>query len=233
MLFATCSKPKKEETAKDETDGLVKTYGKDGNLFSEITMKGGKRNGISRNYFKNGKIRVEANYKDDVKDGVYKQFYDDGTLSMNYEYKQDRLHGLSKKFRQDGTLAGEARFENDNPCTGLVEYYLNGAKKEDYPRIIIETEDKLRDMGLFHLNIRLNNDSKPVKFYKGQLSPSGCFDKDKADEISPDRYGKIKVTYYLSPGDFRMEEVHIVGVLKTTQGNSYLMTATYNLSITN
>ena len=232
-LLIACSKPKKEQAANDETDGLVKTYGKDGNLFSEITMKDGKRNGISRNYYKNGRISIEANYKDDVKDGVFKQYYEDGTLSMNFEYTNNRLNGLSKKFRQDGTPAWEARFENDKPCTGLVEYYLNGSLKTDYPRIIIEQEDRLRDLGEYSLIVRLNNDSKPVKFYKGQLSASGCFDQDKAEELYLDRDGKFKLTYYLSPGDFQMEEVHLVGVLKTAQGNSYLMTRSYNLSITN
>ncbi len=233
VFLMSCSKSKQEKAVGDEDNGLVKTYGKDGNLFSEITMKDGKRNGISRNYYKNGKISVEANYKDDVKDGIFKQYYDDGTLSMNYEYKEDRLNGISKKFRKDGTPAWEARFENDKPCTGLVEYYLNGTLKEEYPRIIIQAEDRLRDLGEFYLNIRLSTDETPVKFYKGRLSASGCFDPDKAEEIYPERDGKFKLSYYLSPGDFRMEEIHIVGVLKTAQGNKYLMTTTYNLSITN
>lgn len=233
-ILGGCHEQKKvQDDDPEKKDGIVKSYRKNGKLFSEITMKGGKRNGISRNFFPDEKVSVEAYYKDDKKDGLYKQFYEDGTLMKEIEYKEDHIEGLSKKFRNDGKPAWQARFSNDSPCSGLVEYYLNGTKKTEYPTIVIETVDRLKDLGEFNLNLRLSDGSSTVTFYEGQLTPSGCLDKDKARMIYAPKKGKATLEYHLAPGGFVMEEIHIIAVVKTAQSNNYITTRSYNLSITN
>jgi hypothetical protein len=231
-IASACSHKKNQENDPDKDDGIIKSYRKNGTLFSEITKKGGKRNGISRNFFDDGKISVEADYKDDKKDGVYKQFYKDGTLMKEIEYKEDQLNGFSKKFRDDGKPAWQAKFSMDSPCDGLVEYYLNGTKKTEYPSIVIESTDRLRDLGVFTLNIRMSDGTTTVDFYEGQLTASGCFDATKARKLfSPN--GKAILDYHLVPGGFVMQEVHVIAVVKTAQSNSYITTRSYNLAINN
>jgi len=233
-IALSCTPHKKaQEDDPQKKDGVIKSYRKNGTLFSEVTMKNGLRNGVSRNFFANEKVSIEANYKDEKKDGVYRQFYEDGTLMKEIEYKEDLIDGLSKKFRNDGKPAWQARFRNDSPCLGLVEYYLNGTKKTEYPTIVIETVDRIKDLGEFTLNIRMSDGTTTVTFYEGQLTPSGCFDQLKTREIVPQKKGKCSLEYHLVPGTFVMEELHIIAVVKTAQSNSYVATTSYNLSISN
>ena len=232
-ITLSCSHKKTQEDDPQKKDGIIKSYRKNGTLFSEVTMKNGVRNGMSRNFFANEKVSIEANYKDDKKDGLYRQFYENGTLMKEIEYKENQIDGLSKKFRDDGKPAWQARFTNDSPCSGLVEYYLNGTKKTEYPTIVMESVDRLKDLGEFTLTIRLSDGSTTVTFYEGQLTPSGCFDKIKSREIYTPKKGKCSLEYHLVPGAFVMEELHIIAVVKTAQSNSYITTTSYNLSISN
>jgi hypothetical protein len=235
LLTAVGCTPHKKMADDDpeKKDGVIKAYRKDGKLFSEITMKDGKKNGVSRNFYPNERVSLEVNYKDGKKDGLFKQFYEDGTLMKEIEYRQDRLNGLSKKFRSDGSPAWQAHFYNDMPCAGLVEYYLNGTQKKEYPSIVIEPVDRLKDFGEFILNIRLSDGSSTVTFYQGELTASGCLDREKVSEIFALKKGKCSLEYHLAPGGFVMEEIHLIAVVKTAQSNSYLITRSYNLSINN
>lgn len=233
VTTVACTHKKAQEDDPEKKDGITKSYRKNGSLFSEITMKEGKRNGISRNFFANGKVSVEAYYKDDKKDGIFKQFYEDGTLMKEIEYKEDQVNGFSKKFRDDGRPAWQAKFSMDSPCNGLVEYYLNGTKKTEYPSIVIEATDRLKDLGEFTLNIRLSDGTTTVSFYEGQLTASGCLDIAKARKIYSPKMGTAILDYHLVPGGFVMEEIHIIAVVKTAQSNSYITTRSYNLAINN
>lgn len=233
VCFLVACSEKKKESKPAEDHGVVKSYRADGKLFSEITMMDGKRNGIARNYYSNGKISEEGTYKDDKKDGVYKLFYEDGTLMKETEYKENQLNGWTKKYRADGTQAWQAKFENDMPCANLVEYYLNGTKKTDYPTIVFEPVDRLKELGEFTLKMHLSDRSSVVTFYQGQLTPSGCFDESKTAQVFSEKKGEGRLDYDLGPGGFRMEEIKIIAVVKTVQGNKYITTATYNLAINN
>jgi len=227
-------KPKKETGNKSSvTDGVEKTYNPTGELFSEVTMKDGKRNGMARDYFKNGKVFTEVNYKEDKRDGTFKQYYDDGTISKEIDYKDDLQDGWSKKYRKDGTKAWQARFTKDMPCSDLTEYYLNGARKTEYPRIVIEPIDELRELGDYTLKISMSDKTNTVTFYEGKLTSEGCFDRNKVHEIFPRQNGFCKLHFHLAPGGFLMEEISIIAVVKTQQGNSYITTRSYNLAINN
>jgi len=232
-ITLSCSHKKTQEDDPQKKDGIIKSYRKNGTLFSEVTMKNGVRNGMSRNFFANEKVSIEANYKDDKKDGLYRQFYENGTLMKEIEYKENQIDGLSKKFRDDGKPAWQARFSNDSPCSDLVEYYLNGTKKTEYPTIVMESIDRLKDLGEFTLNIRLSDGSTTVTFYEGQLTATGCLDISKCREIYTPKKGKCSLEYHLVPGAFVMEELHLIAVVKTAQSNTYITTTSYNLSISN
>lgn len=236
LIFLFDCSPKKKNPVDDDPnkkDGMIKAYRKDGKLFSEVMMKDGKRNGLSRNFYGDEKVSLEIYYKDDKKEGLFKQYYEDGTLSKEAEYKEDKLDGVSKKYRKDGTMAWQARFTQDNPCAELTEYYLNGSKKTDYPSIVINAIDNLRNEGEYDLKISMSDKTTTVSFYEGTLSPEGCFDPRKANKIYPQEKGIATLNYYLGPGGFMMKELKIIAVVKTNQSNSYITTRVYNLAINN
>lgn len=234
LVLLSCDQPKKKKAAENEkvTNGVQKTFRKDGQLLAEVTMKGGKRNGTAKNYFPNGKVSLEMNYTDGKREGKSKRFYEDGKLFSETEYKNDKMSGERKKYRDDGKLMSVARFENDLPCSGLIEYHLDGTKKTDYPKIVFTPVNKLSE-GIYQLRVSLSNGAKSVKFYRGDLSSSGCFDSRKADAIRLIGNGVGEIDYDLMPGQFAMEEVHVVAIYGTAMGNEYYTTGIYNLSIRN
>jgi hypothetical protein len=234
LVLFSCDHPKKKMTQENEkvTDGIQKSYRKDGKLLSEVTMKGGKRNGIAKNFFPNGKMSLEMNYVDGKREGKSKRFYEDGKLYSETEYKNDKMNGERKKYRDDGKLMSVSRFENDLPCSGLIEYHLDGTRKIDYPKIVFSTVNNLSE-GIYRLKVSLSNGAKSVKFYRGNLTPSGCFDARKADAIRLVNEGVAEIDYDLMPGQFAMEEVAVVAIYKTNLGNDFFVTGVYNLSIRN
>jgi hypothetical protein len=235
VFLAACSTSSTKKSNDDSIveNGISRTFKKDGKLFSENTLKNGKKTGASKTYYDNGKIWQEENYENDKRNGLTKQYYEEGTLSKVTNYKEDLLDGISQKFRKDGIQAWEARYERGMPCNGLKEYYTNGKLKTDYSTIVIDVVDDLRNSGVYKLKLHLSDNSKSVKFYKGYLTQTGCFDKSKVEELYPNKDGKAELVYFLSPSEFKMEEIGIIAVVETIQDNYFLATRFYNLSITN
>lgn len=234
LALFSCDQPKKKKADENEkvTDGVQKTYRKDGKLLAEVTMKGGKRNGVAKNYFPNGKVSLEMNYASGKREGKSKRFYENGKLYSETEYKNDKMSGERKKYRDDGRLMSVARFENDLPCNGLVEYHLDGTKNTESPLIIFTPVNNLSE-GIYKLKVVLSNGAKGTKFYRGSLSATGCFDARLADPIRLIGDGVGEIDYDLSPGQFVMEEVKVVAKYNTTLGNEFYVTGVYNLSIRN
>jgi hypothetical protein len=234
ILAIGCSKKKKiENDDPNKKDGVIKTYRPNGQLLSEVTMKDGKRNGISRRYYSNDTVSLEVYYTDDKMNGLYKQYYEDGKPMKEIEYKDDQMDGLNKKFRKEGGQAWQARFSMNEPCLGLVEYYLNGTQKTSYPYIVFETVDRLRQEGYFVLRIRMSDNTTTVSFYEGNLSDTGCFNEKLASKLFMRDKGIAIKDYHLIPGGFVMEEIHVIAIVKTAQSNSYITTSHYNLAINN
>jgi hypothetical protein len=232
-LFS-CDPPHKKESKKNEhlKDGVNKTFRKNGKLLAEITMKGGKRNGVAKNYFPNGNVSLEMNYEEGKREGKSVRFYEDGKIYSESFYKNDKLSGERKRYRDDGKLMSVAKFENDNPCQGLIEFRLDGTKKTDFPSIRFDPVDDL-SQGIYKIRISMSDKSRGVKFFEGTLSASGCFDSNKVQGIRSVSDGVGELSFELLPGQFLMEELHVIAKVKTILGNEYYATATYNLSIRN
>lgn len=234
LALIACDAPKDKKAKKQEPvkDGINRTFRKDGSPLAEINMKGGKKHGIAKNFFPNGKLSLEMNYVEGKREGKSTRYYQDGKVYQESFYKNDKLNGERKRYREDGKLMSVSRWEDDLPCSGLVEYHLDGSKKTDYPSIRFVPVDHLSD-GYYLLQMSMSNNVRAVNFYAGRLTPSGCFDLKKLDGIRTSQNGVGELRFDLYPGQFMMEEIHVVAKVKTVLGNEYYTTGTYNLSIRN
>ena len=127
-------------------DGLVKEYGKNGQLFWEGNYKENKLNGLSKDYAgKNRSLTFEANYKDDKLNGISKfylydgklssasnykdgelenrrEYYKSGQLKVETNYKSGKRNGMSIYFYENGQLIAEVNYKNDKQ-DGITKIY--------------------------------------------------------------------------------------------------------------
>lgn len=213
-------------------DGVAKSFYKGGKLHSEIVYKDGKKTGKAIEYYKNGGKSLEIDYKNGIKHGNVKRFFENGQLSELILYVDGKKNGVQKKWRENGKLVTEAPYMNDLPCQGLKEYLLDGSIKMNYPSIIITPINKLDTQGLYILRLTLSNKSRNVSYAKGILN-SECI-SDALDPIFFDENtGVGEIRYYLSPGEFKMEEINIIAKVKTLLGNVKIIQKSYNVAIDN
>ena len=234
-LFSACDGLQKTEVgdkkSKSKKDGLVKQFYKNGKIRSAINYKGGRKNGLAISYYKDGTPKQEIEYVEDKKHGVAKTYYENGKLFQKTPYENGVKHGVREKYRQNGKLMAEIPYHNGKACKGLKEYLLNGKPKKQYPVIKIQAIDKLIQNNRYILKVKMSDDSKSVKFYKGSLT-DGCLGEGLL-ALSTPTPGVLELVYNMPPGTFTMEELNFIAETKTKLGNPYIVQKKYNLAIEN
>lgn len=234
VLVLGCESNKEHEDKKaKQSDGLVKSYSKDGKLTAEINYKNGKREGIGKSYYKNGNVQLEIPYKDGKREGVVKRFFENGKIFKETEFVMDAQSGIQKTYKENGEIKSETRYEAGEPCMGLKEYLLNGSLKKKYPTIVSKVVDRVKERGEYIIYLSLSDGSGRVKFYKGDLSKTGCLTNRLIPLPFNPRTKQGELKYTLPVGSFIMEEVNIVAEVTTLGGNSYLTQKKLNVATDN
>lgn len=234
IIGLSCEPPKKDlKKSTGKNDGLVKSYSKDGKLLSEINYKDGVRDGIGKSYYKNGNIQLYIPYVMGKRHGVVKRYYESGKIYKETEFSDDRETGTQKTYKENGKLRSEARLEDGEPCIGLKEYLLDGTVKKKYPTIVSKVVDKVRVSGEYFVYLSLSDGYGRVKFYRGELSKTGCLTNRLVPLPFNQKSKQGELKYTIPVGGFLMEEVNIVAEITTLAGNSYLMTKKLNVAIDN
>lgn len=211
-----------------------------------------KKSGLRKQRYPNGNLRSSVNYKDDIREGDAKSYYDNGQVKLTMTYKDGKKEGKSIFYRKNGKLYRESNykigqldgirtvFSNDKikakipykkgkPGIGLKEYLVNGKLKTSYPKIIVKPIDNRQSSGKYILDIYFSKTHPKDEFYMGELL-DGKFVHDGLMRLSGTKgHGIFKIP--IMPGVFIMKKMKIIGVHNTLQGNPYVTTRTYNLSI--
>jgi hypothetical protein len=239
IINGSCDqRPKKsKKSSKSSTDsvktGLVKALFDNGKVRAEIKYKDGKKHGVAKEYFKEGGLFQEISYENGVKNGTAKRYHKNGKPYQSTDYKMGKMHGKQIKYRENGQLASEANYMQDEPCSGLVEYTLEGSKKKKYPSIIIKPIDNLLSHNKYILRIEMSDKAKAVEYYTGNLTKEGCFGESAQKIWGKIVNGSIDVEYNVPPGMFIMERINIIARVKTPQGKYYVTQRAYNVAAEN
>jgi len=228
----TKKKNVKPVKSSDVTDGLKKYYNKEGKLKTEVTILNGKRDGVAKTYY-NGKVSLAMNYKAGRREGASKRYYRDGTIYQETFYKDDKMDGERKKYRENGTLMSSARYERDFPCSGLKEILQNGEVKDKYPSLIIMGNDRLKQEGVYKINLSLTAKVRSVNYYIGNLSATGCLPGSTITVETNSKKDIGIVRYNLPPGGFMMQELNFIAEIETVMGNTYITQKKFFVSIQN
>lgn len=214
--------------SKGKFTGLREQHYSSGKIRSAVNYIKGVKNGSAKNFYENGKVKLEMNYEDGKRNGKSFYYYENGDLYRESNYKNDKLYGIRKVYSGD-KLKSETPYKNGEPGKGLKEYLLNGKLKTKYPKILVKPIDKRLTQGTYILDIYFSDSNIKDEFYFGKLK-DGIFVHSKMESITVNR-GHGKFTAHIPPGNFIMKKLDIVGVHITKQGNPYVTTRTYNLSI--
>ena len=74
---------------------VKKEFWPNGNIRTEISMKGGTYNGPSKWFFEDGTLQMECVYKDDKLNGTMVRYYGTGTKKEQITYKDNKPEGDS------------------------------------------------------------------------------------------------------------------------------------------
>jgi len=227
---------------------------------SEKTQTGDStaKNGEVRSLFPNGKLKSIVNYKDNIKVGISKTFYETGEKQYEIPYVNGKKHGLvkwfyksgklyrlttfvhgvkqgiQKKYWEGGKLKSEILFDNNRMCSGLKEY-TNSGKQKTTPRIVIKHVNLLKETGMYHLELSLDNSYKSVQFFIGELEDGKCFPL-KVNKVMNEletRKGKAVFKFSIPKGHNIDREIPVVARVKSPYLNYYILSAKANVSVRN
>jgi antitoxin component YwqK of YwqJK toxin-antitoxin module len=258
-LFFSCGKPvrneKKAET-KSKDNSVVKEYYSNGSIRTEISAKGQLRHGPTKNYDRNGLLLSEVNYSNNVlqgqatnyyaktgkinstffyengiKEGDETWFYESGKPYRVSPYKKGKIEGIQKHYYEDGKLQAEVSYKNGYAGTDLREYKPDGSLIKDYPTIVIQKEDHVKNANKIILLISLSNNSSNVKFLKGTLLDGKYLHENMLTLARQD--GTAKIDFNVTPGTYIKKDIWITASYKTPMGNPYVISRQYRVEAMN
>jgi len=220
------NKDKNVQTKEDDAR-IKKAYYDNGNLKSEITIKNKRKNGPAKKYYTTEELHTIVNYTDNIKEGEAVWYYKSGQPYRITQYKNNKIIGTRKLFYEDGQLMAEIPYKDNEPQIGLKEYNKNGALLTNYPHIVFNTNDLIREQNLFIVTCQLSNHSKKVMFYQELKGTDG---KEKLFEI-PTKSGIGKLEFHIPSRIKDTKTVTIYARIKTTLGNPYIIKNSYTFSL--
>ena len=110
--------------------GVIVDYHDNGELWSSINYKDGKREGLYETYYANGQLQVKETYKNDLQHGEFLLFYENGQVWLKGTFKYGLEQGEFLNFHENGQLSVRD-YRKYGKVEGLYEiYYDNGQLKE-------------------------------------------------------------------------------------------------------
>ena len=233
ILSSSCNliPSKKEDKAETKQKGVIvhKNYYENGSLKSEITVKNNKKNGPAKKYYITGELHTVVHYVDNVKEGETIWYYKNGQPYRVTNYIHDEIQGLRKIYYENGKLQAEIPYKDDNLIEGTKEYNKYGKLLTDIPHIKFSTIDLMKSENKYIIQVYLSNNSKNATFYSEVINTA----KKKSKLIVETKDGIGSIIVFMPPGSYKTKTLKFYAEYKSSLGNPFLLSATYNLDIEN
>ncbi len=182
-------------------DGKLIEYYANGDVFSEINYKKGKKEGLTKKYYIGNKLNSESNYVNDQLQGEYKIYFRNGNLMEEGQSVDGRYSGSFKRYYRDKTVESEFNY-NNGKLDGLYKFYdIDGKIYYEYSY----RKEEIISYKFFDKqgNIIKEGNKKGGEFIYNGYSTSGNLTSEGLYDISGGKTGKWK--FYNSNG-FLTEE---------------------------
>ncbi|MDY6801263.1 MAG: hypothetical protein SVU94_08575 [Bacteroidota bacterium] len=232
LLLFSCNKTNQKKDVEqtivnDNGPWIKKAYYDNGNLKSEITVKNKSKNGPAKKYYTTGELHTVVHYVNNKKEGEAIWYYKNGQPYRITRYENNKIEGVRKLFYEDGTLMAEIPYKNNEPQIGLKEYNKNGKLLTNYPHIVFNTNDLIREQNLFIFTCQLSNQSKKVMFYQKLKGTDG---KERLFEI-PTKNGIGKLEFNIPSRVKDTKTITIYAHMKSSMGNPCIIKDSYTFSL--
>lgn len=162
----------------------VKKFFDQGRLVKEITFRDGIKEGLCKNYYDDGRLKSTIIYSNNLRTDTARWYYPEGKVYRATPYLNDKINGKQVKYYKSGRVQAEIPYINSLRTPGLAEYYEDGRKVTGMPTIVSEINKSYYEShGTVRVIFKLSNDSKNVKFYRGNLT-DGAFDPERCRDIT-------------------------------------------------
>ena len=88
----------------NDTNGILREWYNNGELFLEFNMKNGIKNGVCRKWHNNGELMLIYYYDNGKLHGKQTKWYSNGNIKAEWYYDNDVLHGISSEWYEDGKI---------------------------------------------------------------------------------------------------------------------------------
>ncbi len=143
----------------------------------EMTYRNGVLEGITRTYYKGGQLEQEIPYSEGQKNGEATWYYPDGKLFRITPFVSDTIHGDQIQYYKNGREKAVLSYHEGKRYPGLTEYTMSGEKVDNYPELIIRTQDRYQERALYKLFIEFSDMAENARFYRGDYI-NGLVDLD-------------------------------------------------------
>lgn len=107
------------------------SYYGNGQVKSEITMKGKVYHGAASYWYEDGIMQTQCHYENNELEGRLVSWHRNGARHTEQQFSRGKLHGLMKVFDTDGKLVSEGHYSHGILHGRYVEYYPDrGVKLE-------------------------------------------------------------------------------------------------------
>lgn len=91
---------------KENFNGVVTYYYKNGNISKKVSYRRGLKDGIYEEYYETGQLRLQGKYQDDLKEGAWKTYYKAGKIESKGQYSKGEKVGVWKTYYKNIYYSG-------------------------------------------------------------------------------------------------------------------------------
>jgi antitoxin component YwqK of YwqJK toxin-antitoxin module len=201
-------------------------------LSSLQVYKNGKKEGTWKKFSRDGVMYQEVNFKNNSLDGPSNKYtYKTGRPIERLNYTNGFKEGKQEIFFENGRPKSVCYYYNYQPCLGLQEWYDSGEKVKNDFKISIKEDNKVHLKNILKIIVRLENPKPDDRVCEVSAFDSGLV-------ITPTIFftkagDQFDLDFYVYPGNVVMKKLRIAAFRKTDRGNTFIKTASFNVSATN
>jgi hypothetical protein len=198
--------------------GIKKLYS--GNmLLREVTFRNGVMQGEMKTFYRGGQLYQKYWYENGLREDSAMWYYLEGQVFRSTPMKHDTIDGIQKQYYRDGCVKAKIGYIKGLRTPSFEEFTRNGKLIKNYPEIVYSIKDNYAATGKIQINLELSDNTKKVKFYRGEFF-GGVFDTVKCARIRSVN-GKTFLDLKKS-GTPQVGYIGIIAAIVTDFGNNYL-----------
>jgi hypothetical protein len=219
--------PKKDTVAVNDTTtvpdtgftGIKKYQTSQGYILKEVTFKNGVRQGLMKTFYQGGQLYQTFWYENGLKEDSARWYYLEGQVFRATPFKHDTVDGIQKQYYRNGRVRAKIGYSKGLRTQLFQEFNSDGKPLGGYPQMVIDIKDEYSTKGLYHIGLALSDNSKKVKFYRGEFTGER-FDTARCKIIKTvDGKGLLDLKKSGSP---QSNSVGIIAEITTVLGNRLL-----------